>query len=89
MPVHKIMENTELQSLIITADNLVKKLREIHEDPRYSAVWKFWDHHGMRYSGPFYVDELDSLERAVKVFTCEQNSRGHDGGSKAVDEGSV
>lgn len=75
------MDNNEFQSLVTTADNLVKRLREIGDDPRYTAVWQFWANHGMKYSGPFYVDELDSLERAVKHFTNDTPARADNGGS--------
>jgi len=80
------MDN-ELQSLVTTADNLVKKLREIADDPRYTAVWVFWSTHGMKYTGPFYVDELDSLERAVKHFTNDSFAKPSDRGSEANHEG--
>lgn len=62
------MENKELQSLVTTADALVKRLHDIAEDPRYLAVWTFWAQHGMQYNGPFYIDELASLERALTHF---------------------
>ena len=77
----------ELQSLVTTADNLVKKLREVQEDPRFTAVFQFWANHGMRYTGPFYNEELDSLERAVKHFTNDSFAKPSDRGSEANHEG--
>jgi len=78
-----------IQSLITTADALVKKLREIGDDPRYTAVWAFWHVHGMKYSGPFYVDELDSLERALKSFTYEPTAGSDNDRSATTDERTI
>lgn len=44
---------------------LVKKLREVHEDPRYLSVWMMAQVHGSMYAGPFYTDELGALEKAL------------------------
>lgn len=78
-----------IQSLITTADALVKKLREVGDDPRFTAVFQFWQNHGMVYNGPFYVDELDSLERALKSFTYEPTAGSDNDRSAASDERSV
>ncbi len=79
----------KLQSLIITAELLTTKLREVAEDPRYTAPWIFWSQHGMKYDGPFYVDELDSLERAIKSLKNDTYSGRHDEPSAKPDEGRV
>lgn len=69
------MDDNKLQSLVVCADALTKKLREIHDDPRYMAVWTFWATHGMNYNGPFYSDELASLEKVLQSIANDTNSR--------------
>ena len=58
--------NTELLN---SARALTTKLREIAQDGRYLAVWASWANHGGEYNGPFYVEELESLEREIAKTT--------------------
>lgn len=60
----KIMNNKN-QEIKDAAAALVKRLREIAKDDRYISVWTMYQIHGGKYSGPFYVNELETLERVL------------------------
>lgn len=68
-------ENAELKSepqvrcddLLAAARSLCEKIRLIHDDPLYRAVWICAWNHGVNYThGPTYEHELKALEAAVK-----------------------
>jgi hypothetical protein len=68
--------NTETQSphpvgssaLLAAARALCDKMRLIHDDPLYQAVWTCAWNHGVNYThGPTYEHELKALEAAVKA----------------------
>lgn len=52
-------------SIKLAAQALVDKLHAIAADPRYISVWTLYQVHGGKYEGPFYVDELTALEKAL------------------------
>lgn len=56
-------------SVTDAAKKLVERLDEIARDPRYQSVWTMYAIHGMTYDGPFYVDELNELRRALGMKT--------------------
>jgi hypothetical protein len=45
--------------------DLVNKLKIIHDDSRYTAVWSNYHIHGGRYTGPTYIEELKQAEQAL------------------------
>lgn len=52
--------------VIKSAQNLVDKLEEIHNDEHYRSVWTMYAIHGGDYSnGPKYDKELASLKKAL------------------------
>jgi len=54
------------ENLVLCCKQLISKLNEIHDDPKYQAVWQIYAIHGMTYSGPNYEEELRDLVVAVK-----------------------
>src|SRR5690606_31138804 len=53
------------EELAAAADALCKRLRAIHDDPTYKAVWDRNHFRHGPYTGPNYADELARLERAI------------------------
>lgn len=49
------------------AKALAAKLRAIHDDPKYKAVWVTAQLHSGSYSGPQYGKELAALEKALEA----------------------
>ncbi len=50
------------------ARELAEKLRAIHDDPLYQAVWASAHNHGINYAnGPKYDKELEALEAALRL----------------------
>lgn len=47
------------------AQSLVNRLKEIHADDRYKAVWFSYANHGGLYDGPQYDKHLERLEGAL------------------------
>lgn len=57
---------TDYQNLKESAELLVKKLEEIHEDSGYKGIWTSAMIHGIIYRGPTYKNELDNLKEILK-----------------------
>ena len=59
---------TERDCYCLLLSNLVRRLDEIHDDPRYKAVWESFMLHGGRYTEPTYTEQLEAarayLQRA-------------------------
>lgn len=55
----------ERDRLKAALEGLVRKLKAVHADSRYMAVWQLYDLHGMRYTGPQYDKELEAAEAAL------------------------
>lgn len=47
------------------ANALVTRLQEIHDHPKYAAVWLSYQNHHGHYNGPQYDKELISLKEAL------------------------
>lgn len=62
----------ETQELAEALRNLTDRLRLIHEDDRYLAVWTIAQAHLGRYSGPDYVTELEAAEQALARHRAKQ-----------------
>jgi hypothetical protein len=50
-----------LCELARAAEAFEERLKAIHDDPKYSAVWSSWQIHHGKYDGPRYVQELHDL----------------------------
>ena len=51
-----------VKRVVSRARELCERLREIHDDPRYRAVWEIAQLHRGPYDGPQYEAELLELE---------------------------
>jgi hypothetical protein len=76
----------ELITVKEAAQSLVNRLREIHADERYKAVWLTAANHNCAYRGPTYTDQLKALEKALACLPvsdkdnprCEPEKEGED-----------
>lgn len=59
-----LAERDELETL---ARTLIDKLKVIHADPAYQAVWTLAHLHHGPYHGPEYADELRALSACVET----------------------
>jgi hypothetical protein len=68
--------------LLAAARALCEKLRAIHDDPQYQAVWTLAYAHGDIYrDGPNYKTELEALEAEIQKAANESSSPTAGGGS--------
>lgn len=51
---------------------LVRRIYEVHNDPRYAAVWSLAQLHGGPYSGPQFGKELAAAAAVVTQLTNHQ-----------------
>ena len=65
-------------NILSSAKKLVAKLDAVHADPKYRAVWTNAEIHGMRYSGPRYDDELESLREVLEISQAIEVQHGSD-----------
>jgi len=60
---------TPVTPLVASARNLCRKLRVIHEDETYQAVWTMASMNGIDYTDdPKYDTELATLEKLLENF---------------------
>jgi hypothetical protein len=62
----------ETQELVEALRKLTDQLRLIHKDDNYLAVWIVAQSHLGRYSGPYYVTELEAAEQALARHRAKQ-----------------
>lgn len=55
----------------LALSRLVRKLEEVHEDPRYKAVWESFMIHGGKYTEPTYTEEFESAKKMLRHFQTE------------------
>jgi hypothetical protein len=53
------------------ARGLVERLKVVHEDDRYKAVWQMYYIHGAVYQGPTYTEELAAVDDALAALDKE------------------
>ena len=54
-----------MNKVVEAAKALIEKLEVIHENAAYQSVWTFYTIHGMKYDGPTYEREFESLKTAL------------------------
>ena len=52
--------------LVEAAQNLVKKLKEIENDPGFNSMFMMAYVHGQEYTGPNWGAELETLEKVLE-----------------------
>jgi len=60
------MSDNYTSRLADALDALVKKLELIEKDPRYEAVWTSAFVHGIKYTGPTYIDEMIAAKKVLE-----------------------
>jgi len=59
------MTDSYVIELIESASCLCEKLKLVHNDPKYLAVWHLWFSHFGDYDGPQYGEELEKLQTVL------------------------
>lgn len=67
--VKKIGQETtrNLRDLVTAARAFSNKMAAVEVDERWKRVWSFYAVHGMRYSGPYFQEELEALRTALRT----------------------
>jgi hypothetical protein len=65
-----LRENEQLQAerdvYCLLLSNLVRRLEEVHADPRYQGVWTHFAAHGGRYDEPTYTAEFEAARAYLR-----------------------
>lgn len=61
----------QADALAVALENFINKIKTIHDNPEYRAVWESAQIHRGSYKGPTYIEELKNADDTLKQYRGE------------------